>query len=84
MSRENKKELIGKVVSDKMKKTIVVEIVQRKMHPIYHKYLKVSRKVKAHDEKEESRIGDKVKIIEARPISKEKRWILVGVLEKSK
>ncbi|AAX17815.1 MULTISPECIES: 30S ribosomal protein S17 [Borrelia] len=84
MARENKKELIGKVVSDKMSKTIVVEIVQRKMHPIYHKYLKVSRRVKAHDEREESKLGDKVKIIESRPISKEKRWMLVEVLEKSK
>ncbi|UPA17970.1 30S ribosomal protein S17 [Borrelia sp. MN22-0132] len=84
MARENKKELIGKVVSDKMSKTIVVEIVQRKMHPIYHKYLKVSRRVKAHDEREESKLGDKVKIIESRPISKEKRWMLVEVLEQSK
>ncbi|ASQ29259.1 30S ribosomal protein S17 [Borrelia miyamotoi] len=84
MAKENKKELIGKVVSDKMSKTIVVEVVQRKMHPIYHKYLKVSRRVKAHDEREESKLGDTVKIIEARPISKEKRWMLVEILEKSK
>ncbi|MBB6212607.1 30S ribosomal protein S17 [Borreliella californiensis] len=84
MARENKKELIGKVVSDKMSKTIVVEIVQRKMHPIYRKYLKVSKKVKAHDEKEISKVGDKVKIIEVRPISKDKRWSLVEVLEKLK
>ncbi|AHH08467.1 30S ribosomal protein S17 [Borrelia anserina] len=84
MARENKKELIGKVVSDKMSKTIVVEVVQRKMHPIYHKYLKVSKRVKAHDEREESRLGDKVRIIEARPISKEKRWMLVEILEKLK
>lgn len=77
MARENKKELIGKVVSDKMSKTIVVEIVQRKMHPIYHKYLKVSRRVKAHDEREESKLGDKVKIIESRPISKEKDGCLL-------
>ncbi|WPM05841.1 30S ribosomal protein S17 [Borreliella sinica] len=84
MARENKKELIGKVVSDKMSKTIVVEIVQRKMHPIYRKYLKVIKKVKAHDGKEVSKIGDKVKIIEVRPISKDKRWSLVEVLEKLK
>ncbi|WKC85396.1 30S ribosomal protein S17 [Borreliella lusitaniae] len=84
MARENKKELIGIVVSDKMSKTIVVEIVQRKMHPIYRKYLKVSKKVKAHDDKEVSKIGDKVKIIETRPISKDKRWSLVEVLEKLK
>ncbi|AGT26988.1 30S ribosomal protein S17 [Borrelia miyamotoi] len=84
MAKENKKELIGKVVSDKMSKTIVVEVVQRKMHPIYHKYLKVSRRVKAHDEREESKLGDTVKIIEARPVSKEKRWMLVEILEKSK
>ncbi|QFP41860.1 30S ribosomal protein S17 [Borrelia miyamotoi] len=84
MARENKKELIGKVVSDKMSKTIVVEVVQRKMHPIYHKYLKVSRRVKVHDEREESKLGDTVKIIEARPVSKEKRWMLVEILEKSK
>ncbi|WKC88151.1 30S ribosomal protein S17 [Borreliella japonica] len=84
MARENKKELIGKVVSDKMSKTIVVEIVQRKMHPIYRKYLKVSKKVKAHDDKEVSKVGDKVRIIEVRPISKDKRWSLVEVLEKLK
>ncbi|AHH03482.1 SSU ribosomal protein S17P [Borrelia nietonii YOR] len=84
MARENKKELIGKVVSDKMSKTIVVEIVQRKMHPIYHKYLRVSKRVKAHDEREESRLGDKVRIIESRPISKEKRWMLGEILERSK
>ncbi|MBB6042478.1 30S ribosomal protein S17 [Borreliella yangtzensis] len=84
MARENKRELIGKVVSDKMSKTIVVEIIQRKMHPIYHKYLKVSKKVKAHDDKEVSKVGDTVKIIEARPISKDKRWALVEVLEKLK
>ncbi|UGQ16167.1 MULTISPECIES: 30S ribosomal protein S17 [unclassified Borrelia] len=84
MARENKRELVGRVVSDRMSKSIVVEIVQRRMHPIYHKYLKVSRRVKAHDEKEESKVGDKVRIVEARPISKEKRWMLVGVLEKSK
>ncbi|WP_024653544.1 30S ribosomal protein S17 [Borrelia persica] len=84
MARENKKEMVGKVVSDKMSKTIVVEIVQRKMHPIYHKYLKVSKRVKAHDEREESKIGDKVKIIESRPISKEKRWTLIEILERSK
>ncbi|ACH93431.1 MULTISPECIES: 30S ribosomal protein S17 [Borrelia] len=84
MARENKKELIGKVVSDKMSKTVVVEIVQRKMHPIYHKYLKVSRRVKAHDEREESKLGDKVKIVESRPISKEKRWRLIEILERSK
>ncbi|UER67655.1 30S ribosomal protein S17 [Borrelia sp. BU AG58] len=84
MARENKRELVGRVVSDKMSKTIVVEIVQRRMHPIYHKYLKVSRRVKAHDEKEESKVGDKVRIIEARPISREKRWMLVEILEKSK
>ncbi|QMU99260.1 30S ribosomal protein S17 [Borrelia sp. A-FGy1] len=84
MARENKRELIGKVVSDRMSKTIVVEIVQRRMHPIYHKYLKVSRRVKAHDGKEEAKVGDKVRIIEARPISKEKRWMLIGILEKSK
>ncbi|WP_210361530.1 30S ribosomal protein S17 [Borreliella valaisiana] len=82
MARKNKKELIGKVVSDKMSKTIVVEIIQRKMHPIYHKYLKVTKKVKAHDDKEVSKVGDKVKIIEVRPISKDKRWALVEVLEK--
>ncbi|AHH13990.1 30S ribosomal protein S17 [Borrelia hermsii] len=84
MARENKKELIGKVVSDKMSKTIVVEIVQRKMHSIYHKYLRVSKRVKAHDEREESRLGDKVRIIESRPISKEKRWMLGEILERSK
>lgn len=77
MAKENKKELIGKVVSDKMSKTIVVEVVQRKMHPIYHKYLKVSRRVKAHDEREESKLGDTVKIIEARLLVKKKDGCLL-------
>ena len=71
---QRKRILKGKVVSNKMQKTVVVEVVRLKKHPKYKKYFKVSKKYKAHDEKGECRIGDKVLIQETRPISKEKRW----------
>ena len=79
-----KKQLIGQVTSDKMDKTIKVIVERRLRHPIYGKYVKKSKKFTAHDEKNESNIGDTVKIQESRPLSKSKRWTLVEILEKAK
>lgn len=75
---------IGKVVSNKMEKSIVVTVERRVPHPIYKKYFKRTSKLMAHDEKREAGIGDLVKIMETRPLSKSKRWRLVEILEKAK
>ncbi len=80
----NKKEFTGIVVSDKMEKTIVVQVTTRRLHPLYKKYVKKSKKMKAHDEKNEAKYGDKVRVIETRPISKEKYWKLVEIIERAK
>jgi small subunit ribosomal protein S17 len=82
--RSGKKEFIGIVKSDKMEKTIVVSIETLTLHPLYKKYVKRVKKVKAHDEKNDAKIGDRVRVIECRPISKEKCWKLVEVLERAK
>ncbi|GAB4084368.1 30S ribosomal protein S17 [Myceligenerans cantabricum] len=74
----------GYVVSDKMAKTIVVEVEDRKKHPLYGKVLRTTTKVKAHDEENTAGIGDLVEIMETRPLSATKRWRLVSVLEKAK
>jgi len=74
----------GRVVSDKMKKTIVVEIQQRKLHRLYKKYLTRTKRIKAHDEKNDCRIGDTVRIVDSRPLSKEKRWRLLEIVERAK
>lgn len=79
-----RKTRIGTVVSDKMDKTITIAIERKVPHPIYKKYFKKTTKLMAHDEKNESGIGDKVKIMETRPLSKNKRWRLVEVVEKAK
>ena len=79
-----KRVMQGVVVSDKMDKTIVVTVTRRKMHQLYKKYLTQTKKLKAHDEKNEAGIGDTVRVIESRPMSKEKRWRLVEVVEKAK
>ena len=84
MERGNRKTRVGKVVSDKMEKTIVVAIVDSVKHPLYKKIVKRTYKLKAHDENNECRIGDKVKVMETRPLSKDKRWRLVEVIEKAK
>jgi len=83
LERTMRKTQYGKVVSDKMDKTIVVAIETRKKHPIYHKTVKVTKKYKAHDENNEARLGDTVLIMETRPLSKEKNWRLVKVVEKA-
>jgi small subunit ribosomal protein S17 len=80
----NKKEFTGKVVSNKMQKTIVVSIEQKKLHPIYRKILIRTKKLKAHDEKNECNIGDTVRVIECRPLSKEKCWKLAEIVERAK
>lgn len=82
--RNFRKTRIGVVVSDKMDKTIVVALQTHKRHPLYKKIIKRTYKLKAHDEKNECGIGDKVKIMETRPLSKEKRWRLVEIIEKAK
>ncbi|MBI4809858.1 MAG: 30S ribosomal protein S17 [Ignavibacteriales bacterium] len=75
---------LGRVVSNKMKKSIVVAIERRIAHPIYKKYFTRTSKLMAHDEKQEANIGDYVKIMETRPLSKQKRWRLVEIVEKAK
>lgn len=84
MERNLRKTRIGKVVSDKMDKTIVVAVVDNVKHPLYGKIIKRTYKLKAHDEKNECNIGDRVKVMETRPLSREKRWRLVEILEKAK
>jgi small subunit ribosomal protein S17 len=74
--------LIGRVASDKMDKTVVVEVVRFKMHPLYKKYVRVRKRYKAHDEKNEYRRGDRVEIVEHRPYSKEKRFKVVRLVER--
>ena len=83
-ARVGKKEFVGTVKSDKMMKTIVVAIETLKLHPLYKKYVKRVKKVKAHDEKNDAKIGDLVRVIECRPLSKEKRWRLVEILERAR
>ncbi len=82
--RGMRKTRVGTVVSNKMDKTIVVEITSRVKHPLYSKIIKRTYKLKAHDEENKCLIGDKVKVMETRPISKDKRWRLTEVLEKAK
>ncbi|MCX7978661.1 MAG: 30S ribosomal protein S17 [Bdellovibrionaceae bacterium] len=77
-------EVVGTVVSDKMDKTISVEVFRLVRHPKYGKYMKKSSVFKAHDEKNVAKVGDKVKIFESRPLSKTKRWVLAEVLEAGK
>lgn len=82
--RTLRKTRIGVVVSSKMDKTITVAIERKVPHPIYKKYFKKTTKLMAHDEKKECGLGDKVKIMETRPLSKNKRWRLVEIVEKAK
>ena len=84
MERNLRKTRRGKVVSDKMDKTVVVAIEDHVKHPLYGKIVKRTYKLKAHDEKNECAIGDTVKVMETRPLSKDKRWRLVEIIEKAK
>ena len=84
MERNLRKTRVGKVTSDKMDKTIVVSIEDHVRHPLYKKIVKKTYKLKAHDEKNECRIGDTVRVMETRPLSRDKRWRLVQVIERAK
>ena len=84
MERNLRKTRVGKVISDKMDKTIVVAIEDHVKHPLYKKIVKRTYKLKAHDEKNECGIGDTVKVMETRPLSKDKRWRLVEIIEKAR
>ena len=81
--RRSAKEAEGHVVSDRMEKTVVVESTRLTRHPLYHKVLRRSRRFKAHDESNACRVGDRVLIRETRPLSKEKRWRVVKILERA-
>ena len=82
--RNMRKTAVGRVVSDKMDKTIVIAIQDSVKHPIYGKVIKRTVRLKAHDENNECRVGDRVRIMETRPLSKDKRWRLVEIIEKAK
>ena len=84
MERNLRKTRVGIVTSDKMDKTIVVSIVDNVKHPLYGKIVKRTYKLKAHDEKNECNIGDRVRVMETRPLSKDKRWRLVEIMERAK
>lgn len=83
MDRNYRKVRVGKVVSDKMDKTIVVAVEENVMHPLYGKTVRRTKKFKAHDEENTAKLGDTVRIMETRPLSKDKRWRLVEVVEKA-
>ena len=84
MNRAFRKTRVGTVVSDKMDKTIVVAVKDSVQHPLYKKIMKNTYKLKAHDENNECAVGDVVKVMETRPLSKDKRWRLVEIIEKAK
>ena len=82
--REQRKRLIGVVTSDKMDKTVIVEVTTTKRHPVYGKVMRRVKKYKAHDEANECRLGDRVQIIESKPISRHKRYTVESILERAK
>ena len=85
MSERNmRKTMVGKIVSDKMDKTVVVAIEDSVKHPLYNKIVKRTYKLKAHDENNECGIGDRVRVMETRPLSRDKRWRVVEIIEKAK
>ena len=84
MERNLRKTRVGLVTSDKMDKTIVVSVTDNVKHPLYGKIVKRTYKLKAHDEENQCRIGDRVRVMETRPLSKDKRWRLVDIVEKAK
>ena len=84
MERNLRKTRVGKVISNKMEKTVVVAVEDHVKHPLYNKIVKRTYKLKAHDEKNECSIGDRVRVMETRPLSKDKRWRLVEIVEKAK
>ena len=82
--RNLRKTRVGMVVSDKMDKTVVVAIIDNVKHPLYKKIVKRTVRLKAHDEKTECRVGDRVEVMETRPLSKDKRWRVIEIIEKAK
>lgn len=84
MERNRRKTQVGVIVSNKMQKTVVISVVDNVRHPLYKKIVKKSVKIKAHDENNSCKIGDRVRIMETRPLSKDKRWRVEKVLEKAK
>ena len=82
--RNLRKTRVGMVVSDKMDKTVVVAIIDNVKHPLYKKIVKTTVRLKAHDEKNECRVGDRVEVMETRPLSKDKRWRVIEIIEKAK
>ncbi|MDO4976031.1 MAG: 30S ribosomal protein S17 [Eubacteriales bacterium] len=84
MERNLRKTRVGLVTSDKMDKTVVVSVTDNVKHPLYNKIVKRTYKLKAHDENNECKIGDRVKVMETRPLSKDKRWRLVEIIERAK
>lgn len=84
MDRNLRKTRVGIVVSDKMDKTVVIAVETRVQHPLYKKFIRKTKKLKVHDENNECGIGDKIEVMETRPISKEKNWRLVSIIEKAK
>ena len=82
--RTNRKTRVGMVVSDKMDKTIVVAVADKVLHPLYGKTVNRTTKFKAHDEENTAKVGDRVKIMETRPLSRDKRWRLVEIVERAK
>jgi small subunit ribosomal protein S17 len=82
-NRGNRKVRVGTVVSDKMDKTIVVAVLETFAHPLYKKTVRRTYKLKAHDEKNECKVGDMVRVMETRPLSKEKRWRLVEIIQRA-
>lgn len=84
MERAQRKTRIGRVVSDKMEKTVVVAVESLVTHPLYGRRIKQTKRLKAHDEDNQAHLGDKVRVMETRPLSKEKRWRVVEILEKAR
>jgi small subunit ribosomal protein S17 len=84
MTRGSRKTRVGVVVSDKMDKTVVVSIERRVQHPVYGKMVRRTKRLKAHDERNDARTGDTVRIMETRPLSKDKRWRLVEIVERAR
>lgn len=84
MERAERKTRVGRVVSDKMEKTVVVAVERLVTHPLYGKRQQQTKRLKAHDEQNQAKVGDKVLVMETRPLSKDKRWRVVEILEKAK
>jgi small subunit ribosomal protein S17 len=83
-AKSGKKEFVGIVKSDKMEKTIVVAVENKTLHPLYKKYVTRIKRLKAHDEANDAKIGDRVRVVECRPVSREKCWNLVEILERAR